>query len=345
MLKLSMRLMLLLGVLTAMPLGAQAQEWRLNPTDSRFFMQTEKAGGIFETHQFTGLTGTVSPDGDANVKIDLVSVASGIDVRDVRMRFILFETYKFPEADISAKIDMNALRGVMTGPRMEYPLKLNVKLHGMEKTIDTTVMVSKLSANGVSVSTIKPIIVTTDSFGFTPAIAKLSEAVGGVQIANGATFIFDLVFETGDKISAIKAAESEAKERRIKIESAAISADACETRFSVISTTRAIFFRTGSAELDPESAPLLNSVADIANRCPGVKIEVSGHTDDVGQQASNQRLSEARAQSVADYLAHQHVDRSRVHTAGFGDTHPVAPNDSEANRAKNRRIEFQVLQN
>ena len=330
--------------LAAMPTGARAQEWRLNPTASRFYMQTEKAGGVFENHQFTGLTGTVTADGDANVKIDLISVQSGIDVRDVRMRFILFETYKFPEANISAKLDMNALRGVMNGPRIEYPLKLNVSLHGLEKTIDTSVTVSRFSPTGVSVANIKPIVVPADAFGFTAGIAKLSEAVGGVPIANAATFTFDLIFETGDKITEIKAAESAAAQHRAQIESAPISADACETRFNVISTTRAIYFRTGSAELDPESTPMLNSIVDIAGRCPGVRIEVSGHTDAVGQPVPNQRLSEQRAQAVADYMVRQHIDRSRVETLGFGETKPVAPNDNESNRAKNRRIEFRVLQ-
>jgi OmpA-OmpF porin, OOP family len=342
--KLLLRLMLVMTALAAVPLGAQAQEWRLNPAASHFYMQTEKAGGIFENHQFTGLSGIVTADGDANVKIDLISVASGIDVRDVRMRFILFETYKFPEANITTKLDMNALRTVMTGPRAEYPLKVNVNLHGIEKTIDTSVMVSRISPIGVSVATIKPIVVPADTFGFTAGIAKLSEAVGGVPIANAATFTFDLVFETGDKIPEIKAAQSAAEQRKIQVESAPISADACETRFNVISTTRAIYFRTGSAELDPESTPMLNSIADIASRCPGVRIEVSGHTDAVGQHSANQRLSEQRAQAVADYMTRQHVERGRVETLGFGDTKPVAPNDTEADRAKNRRIEFRVLQ-
>src|ERR1700730_18043785 len=173
--KLFAGLMLLMLGVAAMAPGAQAQEWRLNPTASRFYMQTEKAGGIFENHQFTGLTGTVTADGAANVKIDLISVESGIDVRDVRMRFILFETYKFPEANISTRLDMNALRGVMTGPRVEYPLKLNVNLHGLEKTIDTSVTVSRISPVSVSVTTIKPIVVPADAFGFTAGIAKLSE--------------------------------------------------------------------------------------------------------------------------------------------------------------------------
>jgi outer membrane protein OmpA-like peptidoglycan-associated protein len=106
--------------------------------------------------------------------------------------------------------------------------------------------------------------------------------------------------------------------------------------------TGAIYFKTGSAELDKESEPLLNSGADIANRCPSVKFEVEGHTDNVGGKHSNQILSEQRAKSVVDYLTAKGISTARIQSAGYGETRPVAPNNSEANRAKNRRIEFKV---
>src|SRR5262245_17479435 len=103
--------------------GADAQEWLLNSSASRFHMQTLKANSIFEVHQFTGLDGSVSSNGDATVKIDLTSVASGVDVRDVRMRFLLFETYKFPHAEVTAKLDMASLQALRTTTRITYPLK------------------------------------------------------------------------------------------------------------------------------------------------------------------------------------------------------------------------------
>ena len=89
---------------------AQAQQWVLNGGASHFYMQTSKAESITEIHQFTGLSGTIDGGGNADVKIDLTSVSSGIDVRDVRMRFLLFETYKFPTAEVTAKIDMSKLQ-------------------------------------------------------------------------------------------------------------------------------------------------------------------------------------------------------------------------------------------
>jgi OOP family OmpA-OmpF porin len=88
---------------------------------------------------------------------------------------------------------------------------------------------------------------------------------------------------------------------------------------------------------------MLNSVADIAGRCPEAKIEVTGHTDSVGSRDKNRVLSESRARSVVDYLAGRGVAPARISARGFGDTRPVASNDTEANRAKNRRIEFRVV--
>jgi outer membrane protein OmpA-like peptidoglycan-associated protein len=111
----------------------------------------------------------------------------------------------------------------------------------------------------------------------------------------------------------------------------------------VISTAGAIYFKTGSAELDKESGPILQSVAEIANRCPAVRIAVTGHTDSIGGKESNRALSEQRARAVVTFLAQRGVAAARVEASGYGDTRPIVPNDNEANRAKNRRIEFRVL--
>jgi OmpA-OmpF porin, OOP family len=337
------RVMLVIAVTAGCLGSAHAQEWLLNSGASRFQMQTVKANSIFEVHQFTGLDGSITDSGDATVKIDLTSVASGIDVRDVRMRFLLFETYKFPTADVTAKLDMASLQALRTTTRITYPLRFKLALHGFSQEIETPVTVTRLSDKSVSVATSKPIVITADSFGFGPGIAKLSEAVGGTIIATGATFTFDLLFETGDKLPELQAARDEAVKRKTEAETSTISAEACETRFSVISTAGAIYFKTGSAELDKESGPILQSVAEIANRCPAVKIEVTGHTDSVGGKENNRQLSEQRARAVLGFLSQRGVAPIRVEAAGYGDSRPIVPNDSEANRAKNRRIEFRVL--
>jgi outer membrane protein OmpA-like peptidoglycan-associated protein len=322
---------------------ASAQEWLLNSSASHFYMETAKANAIIETQQFTGLDGSVSRDGDATVKIDLISVKSGIDVRDVRMRFLLFETFKFPEAEITAKVDMGQLRALGgSAVRVTYPLKFKLNLHGVTQEYEAPVNVTRISDKSVSVSSAKPIIITAESHDLSAGIAKLSDAVNGTPIVSATSITFDLVFETGEKIPEIQAARTEAAKRRSAEETSTISTEACETRFNVISTGQVIYFKTGSAELDSKSEPLLDSVADIANRCPSARIEVAGHTDSVGGKEANRQLSESRARSVVSYLARRGIPASRIEATGYGDTRPIKPNDTEANRAANRRIEFRV---
>jgi OmpA-OmpF porin, OOP family len=330
-------------VLAGLGCANAQQQWVLNGGASHFYMQTSKAESITEIHQFTGLTGTIDGTGAADVKIDLTSVSSGIDVRDVRMRFLLFETYKFPNAEVTAKIDMSKLQNLTSQTRDTYPLHFTLALHGLSKDFDVQVYVTRLSDKSVSVSTAKPIVVNASDFALTAGIAKLSEAVNGTPIVSAASFSFDLVFETGDRISVVEQAQQQAAAQKAQEESKPITSQECQTRFSVISTTGAIYFKSGSAELDSASDPLLNSVADIANRCPTVKIEVSGHTDTTGSSSANQSLSVARAQAVVAYLAQHGVAKDRVTATGYGDTKPVASNTTEEGRAKNRRIEFQVV--
>jgi outer membrane protein OmpA-like peptidoglycan-associated protein len=340
--RLMIRIVVVVAAVAGACSGANAQDWLLNHEASRFYMQTVKANAIFENHRFAGLEGGVSKQGDAVVKIDLTSVASGVDVRDVRMRFLLFETFRFPQAEITAKLDMGQLQEVVSKTRMTYPLKFTLNLHGHVREIETPVTVTRIGEKSVSVASAMPIIINADQFGFVAGIAKLSEAVGGTAIATAASFTFDLVFETGEKVAEIEVARKEFAARKILEETSIIGAEGCETRFSVISTTRVINFRSGSAELDRDSEPMLNSVADIAKRCPTARFQVTGHTDSVGGRQGNRALSEHRAQAVADFLVYRGVGRERIEASGFGDSRPVAPNDSETNRAKNRRIEFSL---
>lgn len=74
-----------------------------------------------------------------------------------------------------------------------------------------------------------------------------------------------------------------------------------------------------------------------------MKIEVTGHIDSRGSAEDNRDLSEQRARSIVAFLVRREVAEQRITAVGYGDTHPVAPNDTDANRAKNRRIEFRIL--
>jgi outer membrane protein OmpA-like peptidoglycan-associated protein len=218
-----------------------------------------------------------------------------------------------------------------------------MSLHGMSKEFETLVSVTRITDRVVSVATIKPIVVSTDDFGLTEGLHKLMDAINGTPIVAAASFTFDLQFESGERVAAVEQEQHQAEEHRHEEETRPISVEECATRFGVISNTGAIYFRTNSAELDRASDPLLDSVADIADRCPAVKIEVSGHTDSTGDRQFNMRLSAARASSVADFLIRRGVRRERISATGFGDTRPVASNETEEGRAHNRRIVFRVV--
>lgn len=106
-----------------------------------------------------------------------------------------------------------------------------------------------------------------------------------------------------------------------------------------------VHFEFNRADLLPDSRGLLNKVAKSLLDQPGVKIEVAGHTDSVGSDAYNLRLSEARAASVRSYLVSQGVAAATIYAKGYGERQPVASNQNEDGRARNRRVEVHLLDN
>jgi outer membrane protein OmpA-like peptidoglycan-associated protein/tetratricopeptide (TPR) repeat protein len=104
-----------------------------------------------------------------------------------------------------------------------------------------------------------------------------------------------------------------------------------------------IFFETNKFDLKNESLAELAKLVEFMTLNPTLHIEISGHTDNVGNIQANQILSENRAKSVYQYLVSNKIDASRLVFKGYGDTQPVAPNDSEEGRKKNRRTEFKII--
>lgn len=104
-----------------------------------------------------------------------------------------------------------------------------------------------------------------------------------------------------------------------------------------------IYFDSGSANIKPESFPILDNVAQTLIANQGVAVRIAGHTDSDGSSSYNQGLSERRAASVRDYLVNKGVPAGSLSTVGYGEEQPVVPNTSASNKAQNRRIEFIIL--
>lgn len=106
-----------------------------------------------------------------------------------------------------------------------------------------------------------------------------------------------------------------------------------------------VAFASGSANLSSSFYPALDSVANVLAKSPDTTITISGHTDSKGNSSSNQQLSQNRADSVARYLVNKGVNSQRIQTVGFGDRNPIASNDNEDGRSKNRRVEIKIHSN
>jgi outer membrane protein OmpA-like peptidoglycan-associated protein len=105
-----------------------------------------------------------------------------------------------------------------------------------------------------------------------------------------------------------------------------------------------ILFETGKSVLTTSSYAEINSLFNILLDNPQMKIEISGHTDKTGSDAVNFRLSEERAKAVVDYLVQMGVARSRMEFRGYGSLQPIDDNSTAQGRAKNRRVEFKILE-
>lgn len=104
-----------------------------------------------------------------------------------------------------------------------------------------------------------------------------------------------------------------------------------------------IFFDTGKSRLTIESFAELDRVVDFLINNTEIKIEIGGHTDNVGKAATNQKLSQARAKTVGDYIFSKGISKDRIVTRGYGMTKPVASNNTEEGKYENRRVEFTIL--
>ena len=106
---------------------------------------------------------------------------------------------------------------------------------------------------------------------------------------------------------------------------------------------RTILFNTGKSTLSPETTSVFVDIIGILNEYPNSKFTVEGHTDSVGSSATNQSLSEKRANSVRDFLIERGVDASRLTAVGYGEDRPIADNKTKAGRKENRRTEINLV--
>lgn len=318
------------------------ERWTLDSEASSLTFQSVKNNSKVETSSFATLTGGIEKDGAAKVEIELESVDTKVDLRNVRMRFLFFETFNFPTATIETQVSAALIESLKEKRRITVPLPYSLDLHGVTKGREAEVVITLITDEMVSITSKNPISVAVADFDLEEGVAKLQDAAK-VQIVPTASVSFDFIFRAmkTDTATTLAADATPRPQRTAALEPEGnLDTEACVGRFEILSRTGAIYFKSGSADLDGDSLPLLNTVLDIVQRCPDLNIVVAGHTDSAGDSGYNQGLSERRARSVSTFLTVNGVDQGRMRSVGFGEDKPVAPNDTARNRGRNRRIEF-----
>jgi len=121
---------------------------------------------------------------------------------------------------------------------------------------------------------------------------------------------------------------------------AKVDARGCE----IVLTLKGVNFETNSATLTPGSSSILDQAAAVLKQRPNAKVEVQGHTDARGKDAYNLKLSDRRAAAVLKYLVGAGVNAGMLSSKGYGESSPVASNDTEEGRAQNRRVDLKFVQ-
>lgn len=346
-----LRVFCVVALLMALPAGmASAQSddpfehgWNLDGDASELRFLSVKKSKIAETSSFATLSGRITEDGQAQVRVLLDSVDTKVDLRNVRMRFLFFETFRYPEAIITTQLSAEQVTDLHITRRKEIELPYTLTLRGLTVERKTDVAVTLIDNDRVVVSSITPIAYTLEELNLEEGRAKLEEAAN-VDITPVGVVSFNFVFSRAQAGTPPDLPEAVLTPAAVALETKGVmSQEECLGRFEILSRTGNIFFASGSTRLDNKSVPLLENLHDIVSRCPSVKLEIAGHTDSIGSDAQNQSISERRAASVVAWLRDKGISRDQLVAVGYGEDRPIVANDTPENRARNRRIEFTAL--
>jgi len=215
-------------------------------------------------------------------------------------------------------------------------------------------LISKLATTAALGAMLATTACVTDPVTGQKHISKA--AIGGVGGALGGYLLGDLVGGRHDRTEKIIGAGlggiagagigayMDKQERDLRAKTA--GTDVRVTRQGdnlVLNMPSNVTFAYDSATVQPQFQATLDQVAQVLSQYNETYIDVYGHTDSTGSDAYNQDLSERRASSVASYLESRGVQSARIGTRGFGETQPIAPNDTEEGRAANRRVEIRIV--
>ena len=185
------------AVLLLAAVSAQAQ-WQLDNDASTLSFVTIKADHVGEVHTFDRLSGSISDAGDAAITIELASINTLIPIRDERMQNLLFETNLFPQAQLSAQLDISDFEALEPGASATATISFDLAMRDQSNTYQADVRVTRLAGNGIQASTLKPVLVIANSYDLVRGVEALREVAGLPSISNAVPVSFTVVFHRTD---------------------------------------------------------------------------------------------------------------------------------------------------
>ena len=184
-------LALLLLACAAAPAHA---DWYLDNESSRLSFVTTKDASIAEVQRFLVLHGKVDEQGKAQLQVELDSVNSAIPLRDELVRKEVFQIKAYPEALISAQLNLQPIKDLASGAQIELLLPVTVELHGQQHTYNAELLATRLDDRRFQVVTLEPLVLDAEDFNLAPGIATLRKAAGlsaiSTSVPVGAVLIF-----------------------------------------------------------------------------------------------------------------------------------------------------------
>jgi len=176
------------------PCGAAWADWELDNTKSVLNFVSIKNDSVGEVHSFVSLMGFIGAAGNVQMTINLDSVETLITVRNERMRELLFETVKFPSAQLTAKVEPAVLAEAAKGGIVNAELPVTLSLHGKVKTLTVSVLVVGEVNGNLRVFTARPVLINAADFGLENGITALQQIAGLRSISHAVPVTLQLLF-------------------------------------------------------------------------------------------------------------------------------------------------------
>ncbi|MEM9740446.1 MAG: YceI family protein [Pseudomonadota bacterium] len=179
----------------ATALITEATDWLLDTETSTIAFASIKAGELIETHYFPGLTGEISQDGTAAIRIPLDLVETKLELRNERMRNMFFKTETHPTATIRAQVSAQDYADLMVGERRQSELRGTLSLHGVETDVFVDAFVTRIGASRIEIESSEPAIIYVSDFELEDGLEMLREVAGLPSITPAVPVTFSFVFD------------------------------------------------------------------------------------------------------------------------------------------------------